>query len=315
MRNSISEPSPTSFTNSLFCYFCATRPMFLIATLMACLIGLAAAINSGVVFQPVLAVATLVLALTMHAAVNVINDYFDALNGTDAINHERLYPFTGGSRFIQNGVMTLKRTAYLAYALLFTSVLGGLILTYYVNLGLLVLGMVGVLIGWAYSATPFRLNSRGLGEFCVFLGFLGLVVGADYVQRQIFSLVPISAGVPYALLVTSLLYINQFPDRHADMVSGKRTLVVRLKSEHAVWVYLVVMLMALVWLFGSVYMSIFPTSVMLSAMPLFFSLHAFYVLHQFSEKPAQLLPAIKSTLASMLSHALLLTIILLWNAS
>jgi len=101
--------------------------------------------------------------------------------------------------------------------LLFTSVLGGLILTYYVNLGLLVLGMVGVLIGWAYSATPFRLNSRGLGEFCVFLGFLGLVVGADYVQRQIFSLVPISAGVSYALLVTSLLYINQFPDRHADM--------------------------------------------------------------------------------------------------
>ncbi|MDP2154336.1 MAG: prenyltransferase [Methylotenera sp.] len=314
MRNSTSEPSPTSFPNSLFCYFFATRPMFLVATLMACLIGVAAAINSGVVFQPVLAIATLVLALMMHAAVNVINDYFDALNGTDAINHNRLYPFTGGSRFIQNGVITHKKTAYLACALLFISVLGGLALTFFVNLGLLALGLMGVLIGWVYSATPFRLNSRGLGEFCVFLGFLGLVVGADYVQRHTFSLVPISAGVPYALLVTSLLYINQFPDRHADMVSGKRTLVVRLKPEHAVWIYLVLVLMALLWLFGSVCMGMLPISVMLSAMPLLFSLYAFYVLYQFSQKPAQLLPAIKSTLASMLSHALLLTIILLWNA-
>jgi 1,4-dihydroxy-2-naphthoate octaprenyltransferase len=280
---------------------------------MAYLLGLAVAVNSGVNFQPTLAIVALVLAITMHAAVNVINDYFDALNGTDAINNDRLYPYTGGSRFIQNGVMTLKRTAYLAYALLFISVLGGLILTYYVNFGLLILGLLVVLIGWAYSATPFRLNSRGLGELCVFSGFLGVVLGADYVQRHAFSVAPILAGVPYALLVTSLLYINQFPDRHADMMSGKRTLVARLKPQQAVWIYLALVLLAFVWLLGAVYMEKLSIWVMLSAIPLSFSLYAFYVMYQFSEKPTQLLPAIKSTLASMLSHALLLIIILLWN--
>jgi 1,4-dihydroxy-2-naphthoate octaprenyltransferase len=35
--------------------------------------------------------------------VNVVNDYYDHLNGTDAANVERIFPFTGGSRFIQNG--------------------------------------------------------------------------------------------------------------------------------------------------------------------------------------------------------------------
>ena len=32
-------------------------------------------------------------------AANVLNDYHDALNGTDAANTGRVFPFSGGSRF------------------------------------------------------------------------------------------------------------------------------------------------------------------------------------------------------------------------
>jgi len=58
--------------------------------------------------------------------INVLNDYYDALNGTDANNTARVFPFTGGGRFIQNGVLTLRETAVSGAALLAVVVLAGL---------------------------------------------------------------------------------------------------------------------------------------------------------------------------------------------
>src|SRR3970040_263437 len=83
-------------------------------------------------------------------------------------------------------------------------------------------GRAGLFTAWAYSAPPLKLNSRGLGEACVAMGFGLIAVGADYVQRAEFSLFPVVAVLPYALLVTNLLYINQFPELKADAATGKR---------------------------------------------------------------------------------------------
>jgi 1,4-dihydroxy-2-naphthoate octaprenyltransferase len=313
MSKSAIEPVLASFPNPFFRYFAATRPAFLVATLAGCLIGLTGAIYSGVSFQPVTAGLTVLLALLVHAGVNVLNDYYDALNGTDAINTERLYPFTGGSRFIQNGVLTTTQTAYFGYLLLSVAIIGGLWLSWQVGPGLLAIGAVGVLIGWAYSATPLHLNSQGLGELCVLIGFIGIVEGADYVQRKAFSLQPLMLGMPYALLVTNLLYINQFPDRKADATVGKRHLVVRLPLSKAVLVYPILAGLALVWLASLVAMGKLPIVTMLSALPVLFSARASWILRKFYAQPAHLLSAIRLTLASMLGHALLLVLIMLWK--
>jgi 1,4-dihydroxy-2-naphthoate octaprenyltransferase len=307
------EPSLANLSNPIFRYFAATRPAFFSATLGACLLGVVGSSFSGVIVKPVLVAVTLLLALLLHAAVNVINDYFDAMSGTDAINTERLYPFTGGSRFIQNGVLSLKQTAYFGYGLLLISILGGLWLVAQVGLGLLFIGLVGVLVGWAYSATPLRLNSRGFGELCVLVGFLGIVVGADFVQRQTFSLQPLIVAMPYALLVTNLLYINQFPDRKADTAAGKYHLVARLPLNKAVLIYPMLAMLAFLWLMVMVLHGLLPLLAMMSALPLLLSARASLVLRKFAATSVYLLPAIKWTIAAMLSHALLLIIILLWE--
>ena len=91
------EPTPQALANPVKRYVLATRPAFLTITLVGCLLGFATA----PAFSWGLAVLTLLLALAAHAGVNVLNDYYDHLNGTDAANTERLFPFTGGSRFIQ----------------------------------------------------------------------------------------------------------------------------------------------------------------------------------------------------------------------
>ena len=315
MITSIAEPTLTRFGHPLIRYFFATRPNFLLATLAACLLGIVSAKQSGIALHAPMALVTLLLALLVHAAVNVLNDYYDDASGADTLNAERLYPFTGGSGFIQNGLLTPEQTGRFGYSLLGISILGGLWLIFHVGIGLLLIGGVGIFIGWAYSASTLRLNSRGLGELSVLVGFLGLVIGADFVQRRTFSLQPVIVGLPYALLVTNLLFINQFPDRKSDALAGKRHWVVRLPLAWSVYIYPILAGLVLIWLVVMVKMNELPLVAMISALPLLFSVRAAWLLIRFASEPMQLRPAIQLTLAAMLGHAFLLAFVLFWEST
>lgn len=43
-----------------------------------------------------------------------------------------------------------------------------------------------------------------------------IVAGTDFVQRGGFAFTPVPIGLSYALLVSNVRYINQFPDARAD---------------------------------------------------------------------------------------------------
>jgi 1,4-dihydroxy-2-naphthoate octaprenyltransferase len=305
------EPTLATFQNPLARYLAATRPAFLTASLMACLLGLAAARHDGIALSLELAAVTLLFALLAHAGANVLNDYYDALNGTDAQNTERIFPFTGGSRFIQNGVLTPAQTRNFGFALLSGVALAGLWLMLRSGSQLFYIGLVGLFIGWAYSAPPFRLNSRGLGELCVTAGFLLIVVGSDFVQRKDFSVAPLVAGLPYALLVANLLYINQFPDRKADTAAGKLHWVARLEVRQARWGYALIAALAYVWLLSSVMLGWLPALALLAALALPLSVKAARLLLRHAAQPQQLGGAIKLTAAAMLLHGALLSLGLL----
>ncbi|MFA6969879.1 MAG: prenyltransferase [Gallionella sp.] len=305
------EPALAAFQNPFARYFAATRPAFLTASLMACLIGLAIVRHDGLVFDVGTAIVTLLFALLAHAGANVLNDYYDAQNGTDACNVERVYPFTGGSRFIQNGVLTELQTRNFGFALLACVMLAGLWLMANSVAQLFYIGIAGLFIGWAYSAPPFRLNSRGLGELCIALGFLLIIVGADFVQRRAFAAAPFVAGLSYALLASNLLYINQFPDRSADMAAGKLHWVARLEVQHARWGYVLIMVMAYLWLLLSVLMGWLPALVLLAVLALPLSVKAASLLLRHAAQPQQLGDAIKLTIAAMLAHGALLAFALI----
>lgn len=305
------EPTRERLTNPFVRYFLATRPAFLTITLAGCLLGMASASSDGVAFDGPLAAATLVLAMLAHAGINVLNDYFDHLNGSDARNTERLYPYTGGSRFIQNGVLTPAQTLGLAVALFALTIAGGLWLLSVVGTSLLWIGLTGLAIGWAYSAPPLRLNSRGVGEVCVALGFLLVVAGADAVQRGGTASLPWIAGAPYALLVASLLYINQFPDRDADLASGKLHWVARLDPAAASWGYGLLVLLSTLVLAVAVLRDALPNAALAALLALLPALVAWRTLHRFAGVPRKLAPAIRQTLLTAHAQPLLLAAILL----
>jgi 1,4-dihydroxy-2-naphthoate octaprenyltransferase len=302
------EPTLATLQNPLARYFAATRPAFISATLMASLIGLASARQDGLTFDVFLALVTLMFALLAHAGVNVLNDYYDALNGTDAQNTERIFPFTGGSRFIQNGVLTPMQTRNFGFALLLGVVGAGLFLMTRSAPQLCYIGLAGLFIGWAYSAPPFSLNSRGLGELCVAAGILTVTIGTDFVQRKGFAAAPFMAGLSYALHATNLLYINQFPDRTADTAAGKLHWVARLEVSRARWGYVLIAALAYAWLLSSVVLGGLPGWALLAFLALPLSVQAARGLFLHAAQPQQLGGAIKLTIAAMMVHGALLSL-------
>jgi len=305
------EPTLATFQNPLACYFAATRPAFITASLMAALLGLAVAWHAALDFDVLLAGVTVLFALLAHAGVNVLNDYYDALNGTDEHNVERIFPFTGGSRFIQNGVLTLAQTRNFGFALLAGVALAGLWLMSRSAPQLLYVGLVGLFIGWAYSATPFKLNSRGWGELCVTAGILSITVGTYFVQSKHYDAAPFVAGLPYALLTMNLLYINQFPDRTADTAAGKLNWVARLDVQHARWGYVLIVAFAYLWLLLSVVLAWLPLLALLALFALPLSVNAARSLLRHAAQPQRLGDAIKLTIAAMMVHGALLSLALI----
>ena len=86
------EPTLAALPNPVLRYFLATRPPFLSVSLFAALIGVATAYSDHVQLSAATATLSVVFALVAHAAVNVLNDYYDDVNGTDRINTERRSP-------------------------------------------------------------------------------------------------------------------------------------------------------------------------------------------------------------------------------
>ncbi|MDO9010210.1 MAG: prenyltransferase [Gallionella sp.] len=305
------EPTPAAFRNPVARYVAATRPAFLTASLMAGLIGLAIAWHDGLAMDVPLALVALLFAVLAHAGANVLNDYYDAQNGTDACNVERIFPFTGGSRFIQNGVLSEIQTRNFGLALFGCVVIAGVWLMLRTDLQLIYIGLAGLIIGWAYSAPPLRLNSRGYGELCIAAGFLLIIVGADFVQRSAFSAAPFVAGLSYALLAANLLYINQFPDRTADIAAGKLHWVARLEVVQARWGYALIVALAYGCLLFNVAMDWLPALALLVLLALPLSVQAARLLLRHAAQPQRLGDAIKLTIGAMLAHGALLSLALI----
>jgi len=281
-----------------------TRPGFLVLSAVACVLGTSVAAASGYGPNAWTALTTLMLAVLMHAAANVLNDYHDALNGSDDANTQGLFPFTGGARLIQNGHVSVQATHDLAKTLILFLIPCGLLLAVNSGIGLAVLGLVGLFLGWAYSSPPLALMTRGLGEVTVAITWGLVVVGADYVQRGQFFVVPIAVAVSFAFLVGNILVINGFPDAAADAGVGKRTLVVRLGARVVAWVYLVIAVLAHVWLMAGVWLFILPVPALwgLASMPL--SVWAFVLLITNADQPSCLTPAIVLTIAAAVINGL-----------
>jgi 1,4-dihydroxy-2-naphthoate octaprenyltransferase len=216
----------------------ATRPRFLIITVLVVLLGTAVAVYEQHQINWMTLTLFLLAAVLIHGGADVLNDYYDDLSGADRNNIDPLTPFAGGSRVIQRSLITPTQMFRLGWALFGTAVLLGMWLVAITGPLLLALGSIGLIFGITYSAPPLALSYRGLGEVVITITFGVLpVLGAYYVQTGELSLLPVWVGLIAGLLTASILFINQFPDYKPDKLSNKQTIVVRLGLSRAAPLY------------------------------------------------------------------------------
>jgi 1,4-dihydroxy-2-naphthoate octaprenyltransferase len=215
----------------------ATRLPFLTATLVPVILGVAVAALEGE-WSLGLAGLTFLGAALVHLGLNVANDVFDTLSGADAANTTPTQ-FSGGSRVIHYGLVSMRGMAFLSAAFYLGGIAIGLYLA--VQRGfwpLFSIGVAGVVISIIYTAPPFRLVHRGIGEVAVALGFGPIMLlGAYFVQAQRFAFEAVYLSIPVAILIALVLYVNEVPDRPGDAAAGKRTLPVRLSKEAVIGAY------------------------------------------------------------------------------
>jgi 1,4-dihydroxy-2-naphthoate polyprenyltransferase len=304
----MTTPAIASFPKRFLVY---ARAPFLTAAVVPALLGAALAWHEVRAFDGLrFALALFGLALA-HAGVNLSNDYFDFRQGADQNNRNR-NRFSGGSPFMVEGTESPRRFLHYMLAAFALALACGIALAGLVDRGvgpvawLMLAGFFG---GFFYTAPPLRFAYRGVGEIFIFLCFGPLsVLGAYYVQTASLSWRAALLGVPIGLLITNVLWINQFPDAESDGAAGKRTLVVRLGLARARWGYhgmaLAAGLTVTVLAVGSYWMLLG-----LLAAPLIF--RAGLTLHRHYEEPQALLPAMGQTVAAHLALGVLLTVALL----
>ncbi len=222
-------------------WWAAVRVNSLAASLVPVLLGAAVAgFHFGTVNIGML-VLTLVAALMLQAGTNVLNDYSDHYSGADRKNLEFIRPFTGGSRVIQLGLLT-PLELLVGGSLLCAGALGiGLYMAFSGLPWVLPLGVIGAASGVLYNKVGWNLVRTGLGELAIGLNFgILMTLGAYYVQTGVLSWAPVLASLPISVLITAVIYINEFQDYEADQAVGKTTWIVRMGKQLAAarfWVF------------------------------------------------------------------------------
>jgi 1,4-dihydroxy-2-naphthoate octaprenyltransferase len=166
-----------------------------------------------------------------HAANNMMNDYFDLESGVDTPDYARaLY----APHPILSGLVS-KRGLVAAIGIVNAIDLAiGVYLTWLRGWPVPAFALAGFAISLFYVAPPLQLKHHGLGEPSIFVVWGPLMVAGSYFVTS--GELPAwvwAASVPYALLVTSVLFGKHIDKLEADRAKGIHTLPVLLGERRA----------------------------------------------------------------------------------
>jgi len=221
----------------------ASRPKTLLAAMVPVLIG-----TSIVSFETkvnfLAGFIALVCSILIQIGTNFVNDLYDYLSGADTETRK------GPTRALASGLISVNEMKMaIVFVFTITFVLG-LYLVYISTWITLLIGLLSIFAGIAYTAGPYPLAYNGLGDVFVFL-FFGVVgtVGTYYVQVVDISPLVFWASIPVGALITNILVVNNYRDIDEDREVGKNTLAVKMGRKFTRYQYLLFMVLSYLILF------------------------------------------------------------------
>jgi 1,4-dihydroxy-2-naphthoate octaprenyltransferase len=292
-------------------YVKAMRLPFLTGSLMPVILAAALSFLHGA-FHFWLFVVVMTGVGSLHLGGNLINDYYDD-PGSDRINLHPT-PFSGGSRVIQERLMDARTVWAMAMGFFVLGIGCGLWLALSGRPFVIIVGMMGLLAGYLYSAAPVSLMSRGLGEMTIFLAFGPLITwGTYYVMTGLLTWQAFTLGIPLGFLITAVIWINQFPDYDADRGAGKLNWVIRLGRNRSRRIYSLLMLspyaVVLYWVLGRKVPWLCLAALLTMPLPL----KAIKILNLHYETYDEIIPAQALTIQTHLALGLVLSAVLVFQ--
>ena len=234
------------------------RPFSFTASVLPISVGGAIALSQGRMHWP-LFVAALLGGLGLHIGTNVINEIYDVRHGIDSITSPRM------SMAILKGRISERDAFVVAWSGFTLALLMGIFLLLQRGWPIVLLGLIGFVGGYFYTAPPFQYKYRALGLPLVFflMGPL-MVAGSYFAVTGAFDPNVLIVSLPVGLLVTAILHGNEWRDVAEDTRHGFTTLSAQVGREAAFWVYVMLVLGAYVAVGLAVMVGALPTLALLT---------------------------------------------------
>lgn len=236
---SASMPAPAPARDHVALWIQATRPLYLLTSVIPALAGGLVAIGSGHADWWLLPVA-LVALLFIHAATDVSNDVEDYARGVDPPDKVQ------NSRVFNTELLSIGEGRRLYAALFFAAFVLGILICLIQGPSLLVIGVVGILGGLLYTVGPQPYKYIGLGDPAIVLLMGPLITQGAYtaVTGHAFDASAFWVGLAPGLLIASVLAANNLSDIDTDRAAGVRTLAVRIGYSRARRLFMVTLVAA-----------------------------------------------------------------------
>lgn len=206
---------------------------------------------------------TLAAAVLLHVGTNITNEIYDVRHGIDTISSPR------ASHALLKGRLSEREAFSLVVAAFSIATVFGLALIGMRGWPVALLGILGLLAGFGYSAPPLGLKYRALGVPAVF-SLMGpiMVGGAYFVITGSMTLQPLLASIPIGLLVAAILHGNEWRDIVEDARYGIGTLSAHIGRRWAHRGYVALVTGAYLALSLGVLLGALPTTSLLALLSL-----------------------------------------------
>ena len=201
-----------------------TRAHIGIAVLPSFLLGALFALVLGFAFNLIIFLIGFLIIFLVYTSAAYINDYYDF----EADKHNRQFGFSGGSGVLQKYPQLRELTKYSAFAFILLSLILVIMLAWTTFLPLWSVGFIaiGAFFSWFYSAPPFRLSYRGIGEIPHFIAGLMNAGWGYMLLTGTIDLHLIVFAIPLSLHLLNVILIFEIPDKEADIHGGKSNFIV-----------------------------------------------------------------------------------------
>jgi 1,4-dihydroxy-2-naphthoate octaprenyltransferase len=238
------------------------RPFAYTASVIPVLAGAALTWVDGV-FQWLPFLLALAGGVLLHTGTNIVNEIYDVRKGIDTITSPR------ASHALLKGRLTERQAFIAAFVAFALAVAVGVALVALRGPAIVVLGLLGLVGGWGYTAPPLQYKFHALGVPLVFL-LMGplMVVGTYFAISGIWAPQALVLSVPVGLLVAAILDGNEWRDISEDTRAGISTLSSRIGREWAHWFYVALVLGAYITLGLAVAFRLLPPATLLAILSL-----------------------------------------------